>query len=95
MPESPPAEGPTPFDDGALYDVVAGDALDYGRDFYVGLAKEAPGPDVPPELTAEFKRPLQFITPNLLTLAMLIVLFLMVTKPGVDFAGIDHWPVNT
>ena len=59
------------------------------------LAREAPGPEVPSELSAEFRRPLQFITPNLLTLAMLIVLFLMIAKPGVDFSGIDHWPVNT
>jgi uncharacterized membrane protein len=59
------------------------------------LANEAPGPDVPPELTAEFKKPLQLITPNLLTLAMLVVLFLMVAKPGLDLAGLDHWPVNT
>jgi SAM-dependent methyltransferase len=35
----------TPFDDGALYDIVAGgDGFDYGFDFYVGLAKAAGGP---------------------------------------------------
>src|SRR5437773_1548315 len=34
----------TPFDDGALYDVVAGDGFDYGLDFYAGLAKAAAGP---------------------------------------------------
>jgi uncharacterized membrane protein len=59
------------------------------------LAREAPGPEVPPELTAEFKKPLQFITPNLLTLIVLVIVYLMIAKPGVDFTGIDHWPVNT
>lgn len=33
----------TPFDDGALYDLVLGN-LDYGVEFYLGLAKKANGP---------------------------------------------------
>jgi len=42
--ESPasPAD-PTPFDDGALYDLVVGD-LDLGLELYLGLAKAARGP---------------------------------------------------
>jgi SAM-dependent methyltransferase len=39
----PDASAPTPFDDGALYDVLHGD-FDYGLDFYVDLAKRAAGP---------------------------------------------------
>ena len=39
--QSPPL--PSPFDDGELYDVILGD-LDYGRDFYLRLAKQANGP---------------------------------------------------
>jgi SAM-dependent methyltransferase len=38
-----PATDKTPFDDGALYDLLLGD-LDLGLDFYVGLARAAPGP---------------------------------------------------
>ena len=34
---------PSPFADGELYDVLLG-GLDYGVDFYVGLAREARGP---------------------------------------------------
>lgn len=34
---------PTPFDDGQLYDLILGE-LDYGFEFYVGLAKQAAGP---------------------------------------------------
>lgn len=34
---------PTPFDDGELYDILLGD-LDYGVEFYTGLAKVAGGP---------------------------------------------------
>jgi 2-polyprenyl-3-methyl-5-hydroxy-6-metoxy-1,4-benzoquinol methylase len=34
---------PTPFDDGELYDLILGD-IDYGNDFYFGLAKQANGP---------------------------------------------------
>jgi SAM-dependent methyltransferase len=33
----------TPFDDGALYDIMLGD-ISYGRDFYVSLARAAGGP---------------------------------------------------
>ena len=33
----------TPFDDGALYDLICGD-IDLGLDFYLGLAKAAKGP---------------------------------------------------
>ena len=33
---------PSPFADGELYDVLIG-GLDYGVDFYVGLAREAGG----------------------------------------------------
>ena len=29
------------------------------------------------------------------TLFLLVILFLMVAKPGVDFSGIDNWPVNS
>ena len=38
-----PAAEPTPFDDGALYDLVVG-GLDYDFAFYLGLAKAARGP---------------------------------------------------
>ncbi len=34
---------PTPFDDGALYDAILG-SIDYGFDFYLGLARAATGP---------------------------------------------------
>jgi SAM-dependent methyltransferase len=37
------ASAATPFDDGELYDILAGD-LDYGLDFYIDLAKRAGGP---------------------------------------------------
>jgi SAM-dependent methyltransferase len=37
------AREPTPFDDGALYDLFLGN-FDVGLDFYVGLAKAAGGP---------------------------------------------------
>jgi hypothetical protein len=33
----------TPFDDAELYDLLVGD-LDYGLDFYTGLARRAEGP---------------------------------------------------
>jgi SAM-dependent methyltransferase len=39
----PQAPLPSPFDDGDVYDLVLAD-IPYGRDFYVGLAKEAAGP---------------------------------------------------
>ncbi|MCI0744870.1 MAG: class I SAM-dependent methyltransferase [Verrucomicrobia subdivision 3 bacterium] len=41
--QSGPATNATPFDDGALYDLLLGD-FDLGLDFYVGLAKAARGP---------------------------------------------------
>jgi len=41
MPTQPTPE-PTPFDDGALYDLLLGN-IDYGYDFYMGLAKAARG----------------------------------------------------
>ena len=42
MQSTPPGE-PSPFDDGDLYDILC-QGLDYGIDFYVGLAREAKGP---------------------------------------------------
>ncbi len=42
MQSTPPGE-PSPFDDGELYDILC-QGLDYGIDFYVGLAHEAKGP---------------------------------------------------
>ena len=39
---SPPLVEATPFDDGALYDLVCG-SLDFGLDFYLALAKAAKG----------------------------------------------------
>src|SRR5258706_7466132 len=39
----PKLETATPFDDGALYDVLF-DRFDYGLDFYLGLARAAGGP---------------------------------------------------
>jgi SAM-dependent methyltransferase len=42
MQSTAPGE-PSPFDDGELYDVLC-QGLDYGIDFYVGLAREAKGP---------------------------------------------------
>jgi SAM-dependent methyltransferase len=41
--QSTPAGQPSPFDDGELYDLSC-QGLDYGIDFYVGLAREAKGP---------------------------------------------------
>jgi SAM-dependent methyltransferase len=38
-----PAPLPTPFDDGELYDLMAGE-LTYGMDFYLDLARAADGP---------------------------------------------------
>src|SRR5690349_10485382 len=43
QPQSPPATEATPFDDGALYDVVL-EKLEYGLDFYLQLARAAGGP---------------------------------------------------
>jgi SAM-dependent methyltransferase len=40
---TPPTTEATPFDDGALYDLLLGN-IDYGFDFYVALAKAATGP---------------------------------------------------
>jgi SAM-dependent methyltransferase len=40
---SPQASGPTPFEDGELYDILLG-GLDYGLSFYLDLAKRAGGP---------------------------------------------------
>jgi SAM-dependent methyltransferase len=40
VPDSPPK---SPFDDGDLYDLLFGD-FDYGLDFYLSLARDAPGP---------------------------------------------------
>jgi hypothetical protein len=37
MQSTPPGE-PSPFDDGELYDILC-QGLDYGIDFYVGLAR--------------------------------------------------------
>src|SRR5690606_23477827 len=34
---------PSTFDDGELYDLMLGE-MPYGRDFYVGLARESSGP---------------------------------------------------
>src|SRR5262245_379433 len=42
MHSTPPGE-PSPFDDGELYDIIC-QTLDYGIDFYVGLARAAKGP---------------------------------------------------
>ena len=42
MQSTPPGE-PSPFDDGEFYDILC-QGLDYGIDFYVGLAREANGP---------------------------------------------------
>lgn len=42
MQSTPPGE-PSPFDDGELYDIIC-QGLDYGIDFYVGLARAAKGP---------------------------------------------------
>jgi SAM-dependent methyltransferase len=42
MQSTPPGQ-PSPFDDGEFYDLICQD-LDYGIDFYVGLAREAKGP---------------------------------------------------
>jgi SAM-dependent methyltransferase len=42
VPTVTPSE-PTPFDDGALYDAILGN-IDYGFDFYLGLARAATGP---------------------------------------------------
>ena len=42
MQSTPPGQS-SPFDDGEFYDVMC-QGLDYGIDFYVGLAKEAKGP---------------------------------------------------
>jgi ubiquinone/menaquinone biosynthesis C-methylase UbiE len=41
--QSTPPGVPSPFDDGELYDITC-QGLDYGIDFYVGLAREAKGP---------------------------------------------------
>jgi SAM-dependent methyltransferase len=43
MEAQPTADTPSPFDDGELYDILC-QGLDYGIDFYVGLAREAKGP---------------------------------------------------
>jgi SAM-dependent methyltransferase len=43
MPTPPTTDNSTPFDDGALYDVIMG-GLDIGLDFYRGLAQAAGGP---------------------------------------------------
>jgi SAM-dependent methyltransferase len=42
MQSTPPGK-PSPFDDGELYDVLC-HGLDYGIDFYVGLARQVNGP---------------------------------------------------
>src|SRR5262245_12585912 len=42
MQSTPPGQ-PSPFDDGELYDILL-QGLDYGIDFYVGLARAAKGP---------------------------------------------------
>ncbi|MEX2237749.1 MAG: DUF2269 family protein [Dehalococcoidia bacterium] len=57
------------------------------------LAAKSSGNTVSPELAAEFKKPLQLITPNLLTLLALIVVYLMVAKPGLDIVDVSHYPV--
>jgi SAM-dependent methyltransferase len=41
--QSTPSGEPSPFDDGELYDIIC-QGIDYGIDFYVGLAREAKGP---------------------------------------------------
>lgn len=43
MNEQPASSLPSTFDDGDLYDLIAGD-IPYGLDFYVALAREANGP---------------------------------------------------
>jgi ubiquinone/menaquinone biosynthesis C-methylase UbiE len=42
MQSTPPGQ-PSPFDDGDFYDILC-QGLDYGIDFYLGLAREAKGP---------------------------------------------------
>ena len=42
MRSTPPGQ-PSPFDDGELYDILC-QGIDYGIDFYVGLARAAKGP---------------------------------------------------
>ena len=59
------------------------------------LAASAPGPEVPAELNAELNKPLLRISNGVLWLMTLAILYMMVAKPGVDFGGIDNWPVNT
>ena len=59
------------------------------------MAKEASGPGVPPELNAELNKPILRISNGVLWLMLLAILYMMVAKPGVDFSGIDNWPVNT
>jgi hypothetical protein len=59
------------------------------------LAANAPGPEVPAELNAELNKPLLRISNGALWLMTLAILYMMVAKPGVDFGGIDNWPVNT
>ena len=39
----PPPDEVTPFEDGALYDIILG-SIDYGFDYYVNLVKAAKGP---------------------------------------------------
>ncbi|MPZ23426.1 MAG: DUF2269 family protein [Dehalococcoidia bacterium] len=57
------------------------------------LAAEAPGPGVPPELQAELRCPRGAIVGSILILLFVIVLILMVAKPGIDGAGIQDYPV--
>lgn len=59
------------------------------------LSAAAPGPEVPAELKGELNKPLLRISNAVLWLMTLAILYMMVAKPGVDFGGIDNWPVNT
>jgi uncharacterized membrane protein len=59
------------------------------------MADAAPGPGQPPELEAAFRKPVVLFTPMAITTILIVIVFLMVAKPGVDFTGIDNWPVNT
>jgi uncharacterized membrane protein len=58
------------------------------------LAREARA-EVPAELNAELNKPLLRISNGILWLMLLAIFYMMVAKPGVDFSGIDNWPVNT
>jgi hypothetical protein len=75
--------------------VLAGATITPGLGRLSRLVDAEEGSDLSPETREQLaSRRLVWIA-SAVTVFLLVILFLMVAKPGVDFSGIDNWPVNS